>query len=154
MRNKFHKLLSMFLVMLIVINQFGNITVLAESLAEQPERSLTIEVDQEEAALGEQFQLRVRGTPDLLNALVIDKSEDLIEGEVKQLNDYERLITYSSQHSGKVADSSDIRGNNPTSSGNKHLPKTGETIISQFILSILGVLLVFISIKFRKKRNI
>ncbi len=54
----------------------------------------------------------------------------------------------------KVADSSDIRGNNPTSSGNKHLPKTGETIISQFILSILGVLLVFISIKFRKKRNI
>lgn len=41
----------MFLVMLIVINQFGNITVLAESLAEQPERSLTIEVDQEEAAL-------------------------------------------------------------------------------------------------------
>nr|WP_256273692.1 MULTISPECIES: LPXTG cell wall anchor domain-containing protein [unclassified Enterococcus] len=45
-------------------------------------------------------------------------------------------------------------GNNPTSSGNKHLPKTGETIISQFILSILGVLLVFISIKFRKKRNI
>ena len=42
----------MFLVMLIVINQFGNITVLAESLAEQPERSLTIEVDQEEAALG------------------------------------------------------------------------------------------------------
>lgn len=53
MRNKFHKLLSMFLVMLIVINQFGNITVLAESLAEQPERSLTIEVDQEEAASGE-----------------------------------------------------------------------------------------------------
>ncbi|WP_407044227.1 hypothetical protein [Enterococcus faecium] len=51
MRNKFHKLLSMFLVMLIVINQFGNITVLAESLAEQPERSLTIEVDQEEAVL-------------------------------------------------------------------------------------------------------
>ncbi|WP_185077305.1 LPXTG cell wall anchor domain-containing protein, partial [Enterococcus faecium] len=54
----------------------------------------------------------------------------------------------------KVADSSDIRGNTPTSSGNKHLPKTGETTISQFILSILGVLLVFISIKFRKKRNI
>ncbi|HFD1672637.1 TPA: collagen binding domain-containing protein, partial [Enterococcus faecium] len=47
----------------------------------------------------------------------------------------------------KVAGSSDTRGN-------KHLPKTGETIISQFILSILGVLLVFISIKFRKKRNI
>lgn len=114
MRNKFHKLLSMFLVMLIVINQFGNITVLAESLAEQPERSLTIEVDQEEAALGEQFQLRVRGTPDLLNALVIDKSEDLIEGEVKQLNDYERLITYSSQHSGKyelTARSGDIQSN-------------------------------------------
>lgn len=104
----------MFLVMLIVINQFGNITVLAESLAEQPERSLTIEVDQEEAALGEQFQLRVRGTPDLLNALVIDKSEDLIEGEVKQLNDYERLITYSSQHSGKyelTARSGDIQSN-------------------------------------------
>ena len=60
----------MFLVMLIVINQFGNITVLAESLAEQPERSLTIEVDQEEAALGEQFQLRVRGTQALLNALI------------------------------------------------------------------------------------
>nr|WP_286012614.1 LPXTG cell wall anchor domain-containing protein [Enterococcus faecium] len=100
--------------MLIVINQFGNITVLAESLAEQPERSLTIEVDQEEAALGEQFQLRVRGTPDLLNALVIDKSEDLIEGEVKQLNDYERLITYSSQHSGKyelTARSGDIQSN-------------------------------------------
>ncbi|RBS66404.1 LPXTG cell wall anchor domain-containing protein [Enterococcus faecium] len=114
MRNKFHKLLSMFLVMLIVINQFGNITVLAESLAEQPERSLTIEVDQEEATLGEQFQLRVRGTPDLLNALVIDKSEDLIEGEVKQLNDYERLITYSSQHSGKyelTARSGDIQSN-------------------------------------------
>ena len=100
--------------MLIVINQFGNITVLAESLAEQPERSLTIEVDQEEAALGEQFQLRVRGTPDLLNALVINKSEDLIEGEVKQLNDYERLITYSSQHSGKyglTARSGDIQSN-------------------------------------------
>lgn len=104
----------MFLVMLIVINQFGNITVLAESLAEQPERSLTIEVDQEEVALGEQFQLRVRGTPDLLNALVINKSEDLIEGEVKQLNDYERLITYSSQHSGKyelTARSGDIQSN-------------------------------------------
>lgn len=54
------------------------------------------------------------GTPDLLNALVIDKSEDLIEGEVKQLNDYERLITYSSQHSGKyelTARSGDIQSN-------------------------------------------
>lgn len=80
--------------MLIVINQFGNITVLAESLAEQPERSLTIEVDQEEATLGEQFQLRVRGTPDLLNALVIDKSEDLIEGEVKQLKNKENRWAY------------------------------------------------------------
>jgi LPXTG-motif cell wall-anchored protein len=66
----------------------------------------------------------------------------------------QEVAIFLTKENRKVADSSDIRGNNPTSSGNKHLPKTGETIISQFILSILGVLLVFISIKFRKKRNI
>ncbi|WP_430608502.1 SpaA isopeptide-forming pilin-related protein [Enterococcus sp. DIV2379] len=96
------------------MNQVGGITALAESLTELSDRSLLIEIDRTEAAQGENFQLRVQGTPEVLDALIIEKSQDLTEGEVNQVSDNERVITYSSEYSGEyelTARSGDIKSN-------------------------------------------
>ncbi|MBO1146104.1 hypothetical protein FQS89_18345, partial [Enterococcus casseliflavus] len=114
MKKVIHKIMSLFLILLIVMNHFGGITVLAESLSDPSNQSLTIEIDHTKVAAGEQFQVRVKGAPEVLDALIVDKSANLIEVEVNKINDYERVITYSSESSGEyelTAKSGELQSN-------------------------------------------
>ncbi|MDT2521724.1 MSCRAMM family protein [Enterococcus raffinosus] len=101
MGKKIYKLLSILLIIFITINQVSIVTTMAESSTETINSFLDIEINRNEVAPGEQFYLRVTGNPDQLDEMTIEKSDDLIEGEIKEVSNRERLYVYHSEHSGR-----------------------------------------------------